>query len=480
VVPALAAQHVRDDGDVGEDASVSAPFALLAKHGRGDAITRDRSAAELLRDAAAVAAELAPARRPGEQVLVLCHDRYHFACALLAALSQGLVVALPPSTQPEMIRALRQQEAVRTVLHDQDEVPGLDVRDCLARQSAPAPLVLAPIEADREIVVVYTSGSTGTPLRCPKTALQLLGEAEALASTFSIGVGDHVFATVPPHHIYGLLFGLLVPLVSGASFVRETSLHAAPLAAMYAAERANVLVSVPAHLRGLEVLDPDAFAAAPRRVFSSGAALPEAVSIMLAERFDWRVTEVLGSSETGGIGHRTAITRAGQSAEPFVPLPGVVVREGDGGRMEVTSPFVDASAPVPYVSADRIVALDGGRFAHLGRADGVVKVGGTRVSLQEIEARLLAIPGVTDACAWAVQVGGARGHETRAVVAGKDAQGRLLGLETIRRELLRWLEPVVLPRRVRVLDALPREPTGKLRRDVLEALFEKSRETEER
>jgi acyl-coenzyme A synthetase/AMP-(fatty) acid ligase len=474
LVPTLAAQHVRDDRDVGQDAALNVAFSLLAKHGVADAITRDRDAAALLRDAAIVAASLPPSRRRGEQVLVLCHDRYRFACALLAALSRGLVVALPPSTQPEMIRALRQQDAVRTVLHDQDDVPGLDVRAALGqRGSDVAPLTLAPIEASREIVIVYTSGSTGTPLRCPKTAGPLIGEAEALASTFGIGTGDHVFATVPPHHIYGLLFGLLVPLVSGASFVRESSLHAAPLAAIYVAERANVLVSVPAHLRGLEVLERDAFVPAPRRVFSSGAALPEAVSVMLADRFGWRVTEVLGSSETGGIGHRIATAAAGAGAEPFTPLPGVVVREGDGGRMEVSSPFVDPAAPVPYVSADRILALDGGRFAHLGRVDGVVKVGGTRVSLQEIEARLLAIPGVTDACVWAVQVGGARGHETRAVVAGKDAQGQLLAIEAIRKELLRWLEPVVLPRRMRVLDALPREPTGKLRRDVREGLFGK-------
>jgi acyl-coenzyme A synthetase/AMP-(fatty) acid ligase len=141
--------------------------------------------------------------------------------------------------------------------------------------------------------------------------------------------------------------------------------------------------------------------------------------------------------------------------------------------MEVLSPFVDPAAPVPHVSADRIVALDDGRFAHLGRADGVVKIGGTRVSVQELEARLLAISGVTDAFVWAVEVGGARGHEIRAVVAGEPADGRPLTLETIRRELLRWLEPTVLPRRIRVLDALPREPNGKLRRDVLERLFER-------
>jgi acyl-coenzyme A synthetase/AMP-(fatty) acid ligase len=92
--------------------------------------------------------------------------------------------------------------------------------------------------------------------------------------------------------------------------------------------------------------------------------------------------------------------------------------------------------------------------------------------VQEIEARLLAIPGVTDAVVWAVAVGGARGHETRAVVAGRDASGTLLTQDAVRRELLKWLEPVVVPRRIRVLDALPREATGKLRRDALEALFE--------
>jgi len=57
------------------------------------------------------------------------------------------------------------------------------------------------------------------------------------------------------------------------------------------------------------------------------------------------------------------------------------------------------------------------------------------------------------------------------VIAGRSADGGLFTIDAIRRELLRWLEPVVLPRRMRVLDTLPREPTGKLRKDVLEALF---------
>lgn len=447
--------------------------ALLAKHRPGARVTHGRVREDLLSDVSRVAAALAPAAFEGEEVLVLCHDRYRFAVALLAAWHRGLVVALPPSTQPEMVRAIRQRDRVRTVLHDVRESPGLDVAALLeaSAHEAHPPVELAPIEASRHIVVVYTSGTTGAPLACPKTAAQLLGEAEVLARTFGLDEHETILATVPPHHIYGLLFGLLVPLVGGSSFVRETHLHAEPLAALWNGERATTLVSVPAHLRALAVLDPTAFEARPRNVFSSGAALPEATSVMLHERFGWRVTEVLGSSETGGIGYRTAVIEAGASPSPFLALDSVTVSEGEGGRMVVDSPFLDPDVPRPFVSADRVVVVDSRRFIHLGRADGVVKVGGTRVSVQEIEARLLAIPGVTDAVVWAVPVGGARGHETRAAVAGRDATGALLTHEALRRELLKWLEPVVVPRRIRVLDALPREPTGKLRRDALEALF---------
>src|SRR5690606_35610846 len=114
----------------------------------------------------------------------------------------------------------------------------------------------APLDRDRRIVVVYTSGTTGTPMPCPKTAGQLVGEAATLAATFGIGPGDRLLATVPPHHIYGLLFGLLLPLVSGASIARETALHAEPLADLVARDGVRVLISVPAHLRALRVLEP--------------------------------------------------------------------------------------------------------------------------------------------------------------------------------------------------------------------------------
>ncbi len=440
--------------------------AILGRHEDDDLVAlgagaeRTRTAAQLLADAGAIAAALADRARGGEVVLV-CHDRHLFAASLLAAWHRGFVIALPPNAQRETVTTLRKSGNVATVLHDEDDMLGLDVRALVREAATPLPRP-SSLPADRRIVVVYTSGTTGTPMACPKVAAQLVGEAVMLARTFGIGRSERLHATVPPHHIYGLLFGVLVPLLAGAAFGRDTTLHAEPLAALLHRDRARVLVSVPVHLRALGLLAPGAMPAMSR-VFSSGAPLPPETARDLRARFGWTITEVLGSSETGGIAWRED-----PDAE-WASFDVVRVSQGEGERMLLDSPFLDPNVARPYVSGDRI-ALGGapGRFRHLGRADGVLKVGGARVSIGEIEQRTLAIEGVRDAAAIPVDVGPPRGVESwLAVVADEGVTA-----PQIRAALRAWLEPVVLPRRIRLVRELPREETGKLRRDALRALFD--------
>jgi acyl-coenzyme A synthetase/AMP-(fatty) acid ligase len=236
-----------------------------------------------------------------------------------------------------------------------------------------------------------------------------------------------------------------------------------------------VLVSVPAHLRALKILDVGQLPPLVR-VFSSGAPLPPDTAKLLRARFGLAVTEVLGSTETGGIASRVSGPEIDQAdaeamqARVWTPLPHVRIGIDVEGRLLVDSPFLPPEGPRPWPTADRIEVVDhvadSPRFRHLGRIDGVVKIGGKRVALAEIERRLLEIPGVEDAAAWVVEVGGARGSETVAMVV---APG--LSPEYLRAELRRWLDPVVIPRRLRLVDALPREQSGKLsRRRLLEAL----------
>src|SRR5204862_1205144 len=144
--------------------------------------------------------------------------------------------------------------------------------------ASPIELAYAP---ERPLVSVYTSGSTGAHLRCPKTATQLLGEAALLVRLWDLGPNTRVLATVPPHHLYGLLFGVLVPFMGGGALVRATPLHATTIAAQATEHRVNVLVSVPAHLHALATL---AAGARPplARIFSSGAPLDSATAAGVA------------------------------------------------------------------------------------------------------------------------------------------------------------------------------------------------------
>jgi acyl-coenzyme A synthetase/AMP-(fatty) acid ligase len=275
-----------------------------------------------------------------------------------------------------------------------------------------------------------------------------------------------VLGTVPAHHIYGLLFTVVLPLLAGARFVRDTPLMPSVIEEYARRCQADVLVSVPPHLRVLGESELSTLGSIGR-VFSSGAPLPDAAAHTLRKRFDVRVIEVLGSTETGGFAYRCFEDASQAHGERFRPFAGVSITTDEADQLCLRSPLLDASITQPLVCPDRIELLQDGSFRHLGRSDGVIKVGGTRISLSELEARVRELPGVSDVAALPVDAGGARGQEIWLVVA--TAEGR--ELTELRARLLRYYDPVLLPRRVRFVESLPREATGKLMRARLLELF---------
>jgi acyl-coenzyme A synthetase/AMP-(fatty) acid ligase len=447
-------------------------FTLLRAHSPDGAVALgdaadggNRSAADLARDARAIAQSI-PEASPGSQVLVACADRYAFAACLLAAWGRGHGVTLPPNAQERAALDLAAHTSVRAFLHDDDRAAGTSVLPLLSRHPAPlAKIELDPIEGNRPVVTLFTSGSAGTPRACAKTADQLLGEADMLGSGPCSGL-RRIVVTVPAIHIYGLLFGVAVPLLCGGAFVRRTPLHAETVALALRSFQADGLVTVPAHLRALEVLAPGAIDPG-LRVFSSGAALPPAVGDMLRSRFGVRVTEVLGSSETGGIAKREHATAR------WAPFAGVRVSAAADGQMLLESPFAPPDGPRPLPCADRIEVEADGTFRHLGRADNVVKVASKRVDLDEIQRVLVGLPGVVDAAVIAEPTASARGVSVyAAVVAPTWSPATLLAA------LRDHFDPAVLPRRIVCVAQLPREATGKLPRERLLALLRGSHHVE--
>jgi len=422
------------------------------QHSPAPAFTGDRLVlrSELVDHVRAVSVGLGLAHAPSPQrtrVVIACEERAAFTAALFGTWQAGLVAELPPDGKPETMDRLQAEPEVLLVLRDEHVAAYLQT----THDSTEPLRRLAP---DTVLVVLHTSGTTATPRRFEKTAQTLLGETCALHSTFGETPATFL-ATVPPQHLYGLLFGILLPLRRGATIVDRPALFPEDVRAVLEAHAVTTLVSTPTHLRALAAL-PRAW---PREltVLTSSAPLPAELHGKLVREIGWTVHDVFGSTETGGIA-----TRSTPEAR-WRPLAGVTVRAAEPDQhLELQSAWSSVDS-----CEDRIAVAVDGTFEHLGRADDVVKVGGKRVSLSAVEAALRRIPGVTDAAALAVD----DSHRGRRLVAFVSGLSSVTGAEQVRAELARELDAVLVPRRVVIVGALPREPNGKLRRERLEALL---------
>lgn len=430
---------------------------LLARHASDDLVCfgglGPRRAAQLSALSLSIADEL-PHPVKGAGALVACRDRYFFMAALLGALQRGYRVLLPPNGQPETIRDLARAASV--LLHDVDGGDGLDVRlldsgQVRAGESLRADLAELPL-------VLFTSGSTGAPEPHEKALGLLMSEAEAHLQEFGLA-GGRVVAGVPPHHIYGLLFSVLVPLLGGGSALRSTPLFPRELSGALFEHAADVLVSVPPQLSALAE-DRDLLLPELRRVFCSAGPLDGRAANKLASR-GVAITEILGSTETGGIAYRE------RPGAVWTPLRAVSVSVAADGVLCVDAPWLPADLTRPLRTADR-AELEGPGFRHLGRADAVTKVAGRRVDLGDVEACLRGVPGVRDARVLAVEGKGVRGLTLWAVVESPVAQPR----ERLRTALNAHFDPVTVPKRFRTVRSLPRNESGKVTRAALLALFD--------
>jgi acyl-coenzyme A synthetase/AMP-(fatty) acid ligase len=285
-----------------------------------------------------------------------------------------------------------------------------------------------------------------------KSRDNLFGEARLLAQRFGIGPSDTILAAVPPYHIYGMLFSVLLPLVSGARVIAETPFLPREIEGLAEQHGASVLVAAPAHYRALAA--GGVGIPGLRMAFSSGGFLDEGDGLRFGELSHTRVVEVYGSTETGGIA-----SRCRQDGEAdWEPFP--VIEWGvDGERLCVRSPFLSPGLELRkdgmFITGDRVERVPGGRFRLLGRADGVVKVGGKRVDLEDVRRRLLALHGVRDALVLGLPLPGGRETEVVALVVGDGDE------PAWRHAASGVLEPAQRPRRFVKVESLPLTAAGK-------------------
>lgn len=393
-----------------------------------------------------------------QRMAVHLEDAADLAIALLGAWRAGVSVLLPADLQAQT----RQRWSNEVDLWLTDHSADVHLSDLLQ----PA-LPGAELDLEQCRLSLCTSGSSGEPKRIDKTLRQLANEVEALEQLWGADLGEAwIIGSVATQHIYGLLFRVLWPLCAGRPFVRRQLAFPEDLQRASREHPAFAWVGSPALLKRMgDNLDWPALSAV-RRVFSSGGALPADAAQSLQQRLQQWPTEILGSSETGGIAWR-------QGASLWQPFAGVELSQDSDGALLIASPYLPAGHVEHTADAVRITA--DGRFELLGRLDRIVKLEEKRISLPMLEQALVAHEWVAEARLGVVQ-------ENRAVLGAllvlSDAglfalreHGRRSLTEALRKHLSQHCEALALPRRWRLVRQLPLNSQGKLPQADIEALL---------
>ncbi len=407
-------------------------------------------------------AALARALPAGGHVLNACADRYRFAVGLAAALVAGRISLLPPSHTRETVRQMKTFAPDAFVLADGPtgiELPLMHFGDALL---APAPdpaaaMDVPMIAADRTMAFVFTSGSTGLPVPHRKSWGQMVRDVrtEAQALALPAGALPQVLGTVPPQHMYGIESTVLLPLQSGGALCAAHPFYPADIcAALRAIDAPRVLVTTPVHLRTL--LDAGVEVPPLALVLSATAPLSAELAAAAEERLHAPLQEIYGSTETGQIAAR----RSTQTRH-WTLMPDIVL-EQRGERFWASGGHVDPETPL----GDLLELGPGRQFLLLGRIGDLVNIAGKRNSLAYLNHQLLAIPGVADGVFFMPPDDAADGVTRLAAFAV--APG--MTTAALRAALRERIDPIFMPRPLVLLDALPRNTTGKVTRETIEAL----------
>jgi acyl-coenzyme A synthetase/AMP-(fatty) acid ligase/3-hydroxymyristoyl/3-hydroxydecanoyl-(acyl carrier protein) dehydratase len=393
-----------------------------------------------------------------KRLAVHLEDAAELAVALLGAWRAGASVLLPADLQAQT----RQRWSAEVDLWLTDHPDDAQLED-LYQPALPA----AELDLDQCRLSLCTSGSSGEPKRIDKTLRQMANEVEALEQLWGADLGEAcIIGSVATQHIYGLLFRVLWPLCAGRPFVRQQLAFPEDLQRASREHAAFAWVASPALLKRMgDNLDWPALSAVCR-VFSSGGALPADAAQSLQQRLGQWPTEILGSSETGGIAWR-------QGQPLWQPFAGVELSQDNDGALLVASPYLPAGHIEHTADAARIGA--DGRFELLGRLDRIVKLEEKRISLPMLEQALVAHDWVAEARLGVVQENRA---SLGALLVLSDSglfalreHGRRSLTEGLRKHLSQHCEALALPRRWRLVRQLPLNSQGKLPQADVEALL---------
>ena len=487
-----------------------------AREGRAEAVAvRCSSRSTTYAELAAISAGAGGALRglgvrPFDRVLVVMFDSLEMAAAILGALRIGAVpVLVNPMLRAADLAPLAVEAGARVAIVSGEKAGMIgDLRsgapeiatvavaggvetqeslsfDALVEVAEPADPRLG--SGEEPGVWLCTGGTTGRPKLVMHRHIDGRHIYDTYASqVLAIADDDRCYSVAPMFHAYGLGNSLVFPLAVGATTVLVPTRPPTPavVLATLMAEQPTLFFSVPTSYAALAGSLPEHAFASVRQGVSAGEALPAEVFARYRDHFGMEILDGIGSTEMGHIyvSNRPGEAQGGSSG--FV-VPGHQVKLLDDAEDEVgvetpgnlwvkgpaaaTGYWCRADASRRTFVGEWVRTGDvyeraaDDRYRYLGRSDELFKVSGEWVSPFEIESVLATLDGVVEAAV----VPGLFDGLLRPVAFVVLAEGSSENEDSLHDRCKPLLPGYKRPRRIRVIDGLPKTAVGKIQRVVL-------------
>lgn len=344
------------------------------------------------------------------------------------------------------------------------------------------------MRSDDLAVLLYTSGTSGRPKGVMLTAGNLEANIAQIVDRAQFDRTDTMLGILPQFHTFGLTVLTLLPLAIGCRAIYTARFVPRKILALAKEHRATVLVAIPsmyAALRAVKDASGDAFSSL-RYAVSGGEPLPQAVSDGFFERFGVRISEGYGLTETAPVTNWClpsewkwrSVGRALRGiTERIVDPDGRDVTAGAEGEIRIQGPNVMAgywNLPEEtravfdehgfFRTGDMGRIDEDGHLFITGRLKEMMIIGGENVFPREIEEVLDRHPSVKASAV--ISMGDeSRGEIPIAFVEIKE--GESFDSVVLRSWCRDHLAQFKVPREIRLVDALPRNGTGKILRRSL-------------
>ncbi|MGZ8801197.1 MAG: long-chain-fatty-acid--CoA ligase [Mycobacterium sp.] len=363
----------------------------------------------------------------------------------------------------------------------------------LAKMAADLPEQESPVErADTETaVILHTSGTTGKPKGAELTHGGLNRNQEVTTRTLiEVGPDDVVMGCLPLFHVFGMTCGLNAAVAAGALLTLMPRFDPRKAIEVIERDRVTIFEGVPTMYSALLGVAPEVAPDATdslRVCVSGGASLPVKVLTGFEKTFSATILEGYGLSETSPVACFNHPDRDRKPGSIGIPIEGVEMRivdlsgdevaPGEAGEIQIRGhnvmkgywnlPEATSSAISVdgwFATGDIAKIDDDGYFYIVDRKKDLIIRGGFNVYPREIEEVLYEHPDVAEAAVIGLPHD-SLGEEIGAAVALRD--GAQASPDELREFVKERVAAYKYPRHIRILDELPKGPTGKLlRREI--------------